>query len=182
MALDLTKAKPTPPPSRGGGGTSRAKPTPISEDRINRRSESVSELFGMASLGLLMVGQAADSQAMATHGPKIAVETAKLAESNEQVAKVADWLGMVGPYAGMLTSVLPLILQIAVNHGRVPAGVMGTTSPAVLQAQAEANLARKAADMLEEQNRASAEAAEQLARAQAAYAEAQAQQAPSDAA
>lgn len=172
MALDLTKAKPTPPPARGPRAAKT--PAPLAQDRIERRAESLGGLFGLGAAGLLMLGQGADSQALTMHGPGIALETAKLAETNEKIAKAADWLDQVGPYAGLLTAVLPLILQLAVNHDRMPAGIMGTTTPDVLQAQAQANAARAAATMLEAQNEARRDAQEQIARAQAAFAEANA--------
>lgn len=128
-----------------------------------------------------MLGQKADSQALAIHGPSIATETAELAETQPQVAKVIDLWAAVGPYAGILTATLPLVLQLAVNHGKLPkslSGQFGVTDPAVLEAQADASMARKAAEMLEEQNRARREAQEQLTRAQQAFAEAQRQTNP----
>lgn len=130
------------------------------------RYEALSGFGQLAQAPLIAFRQFADAGAVALHVPGIAREVAKLAENQEQVAALVDPLIKVGPYTGLVAAVLPFLLQIGVNHGRVPAGAMGTVPASSLSAQVEAGLAQAELQALTRQmeaERASAEMREQIA-------------------
>jgi hypothetical protein len=97
-----------------------------------------------------MTKQYADAAAISEHSKDISIECARVADDNEQFANVIDKLTSVGPYAGLLTAIMPLAMQLAVNHKRIEAGVMGTVSPDALAAKVKADMASKQADFLRE--------------------------------
>jgi hypothetical protein len=120
----------------------------------------------MAQAGLMMAGQLADAATIPRHWPNVAGEIAELAETNEGVAKGIDYLMTVGPYAGILTAALPMVLQIMANHKRVPAAGLahaGVVPPEALEAEMLASAAKAQADAIAAQQEAEAE----LARVQA---------------
>src|SRR5882757_7282010 len=114
MAFDPTK-RPSPPPAKAAA---KSKPSPTMQAKRNTREEGVNGLFQLATGLCMMTGQHADAQAFAMHGPNIAPEIAAIAEDYDKVGEAIDKLVAVGPFAGLLTAVLPLALQLAVNHGR----------------------------------------------------------------
>jgi len=156
MAFDPTK-RPTPPPAKAA---SKAKPSPTQNAKRNAREEGVTGLFQLATAVCMMTGQHADAAAFGTHGPKIAPEIASIAEDYDKVGDVIDKLIAVGPFAGLLTAVLPLALQLAVNHGRGNAAVFadfGVVSKETLEAQGQAAAMRQATAAVEAQRQAEAE-------------------------
>lgn len=156
MALDLSGPK-TPPPAK--------RPTPAQRQataKTGEREEGLNGLFQIAAAGCLMGGQVADGAAVSTHGPNIAREAAQLAETNERMGRLLDYLTAVGPFAGLLAAAMPLGLQILVNHGKLPVvpalQQFGIVPPGALEAQAKADAARQMA----EYQRAQAAAEEEL--------------------
>lgn len=137
MALDLTKPV-TPPPAHKREAASANKRN--SAKVTSGREEAVNGLFQIAGALCLMAGQLPDAGTCAMHGPEISKQAALVAESNEGVAKVIDYITAVGPYAGLLAAAMPFALQILVNHKRIPPGLMGTVAPEMLAAQAETDL------------------------------------------
>jgi len=137
-------------------------PSPAAAARTSRktaeRAEAVTGLGQLAQVPLMVMRQYADVGAVSAHWPGVAAEVAKLAETQEQVAKLVDPLLQVGPYAGLITAVLPLVMQLACNHGVVAAGSMGTVPPSTLAAQVEAQLAQQEAAALRLQLEAEREA------------------------
>jgi len=109
---------------------------------------------------LIALKQYADAGAIGLYWPKISEEIADLAESQEQVGRLIDPLIKIGPYTGLITAVLPMILQIGVNHNRVPAGAMGTVPAASLTARVEASLAAVELEALQAQAEAEKAAAD----------------------
>lgn len=92
-----------------------------------------------------MGGLHADAGAFATHGPKIASEAASLAESDENVAKVLDYLTQTGPYTGLIVVCMPLVFQILANHRMIAADKLsniGVIKPETLTAQVRAEQAK----------------------------------------
>lgn len=157
MALDLSQPK-TPPPAKRPSVRQAAERV-----KTSARQEGVDGLFQMAAAGCLMAKQYADAQACAEYGPKIAEETAKLAEQNEGVARVLDYITQIGPYAGLLTAVLPFGLQILANHGRVPASALtalGVKDPQILELQAQREVMEAATALQREQAEFARELAE----------------------
>lgn len=153
MALDLKTPVQAPPPAKRGPGRPRkvaSETTQTKTTKLAAREEAVGGIFQMVSFGLLMAGQVPDAGAVAEHGPKIATQTAILADDNEGVAKIVDFLTAVGPYAGLFSAVLPLALQILVNHGRVPMAPMlagmGVKDPLQIRAEYDQQRAQQMAE------------------------------------
>lgn len=110
------------------------------------------EGFGqLAQAPLIAFKKLADAATIGIHWPNVSREVASLADSQEAIAKVIDPLIKVGPYFGLVTAVLPMLMQIGVNHGRVPAGAMGTVPANSLSAQMEASLAQVEMEALQAQ-------------------------------
>lgn len=145
----------TPPPVRE---KAPASPKPARESAALRaRREAVGALGQLAQVPLIATRQYADVGAVSMYWPGVADEVAKLAETDERIAQIVDPLCQIGPYAGLITALLPLILQIAVNHGAVAPGAMGTVPASSLAAQVETGLAQQELQAL----RMQAEAEEQ---------------------
>lgn len=167
MALDLSSK--TPPPAKKAP---QAKKPPVSDARIAERTESISGLFGVGAGLLALFGMTADAGACIEHGEKIAPEAAALADRNEAVAKALDSLAAIGPYAGIIATTVPFILQILVNHGTLKAAPLvsfGVVTPETMQAklqakamQAQAELLRKARDAQQEVREAERELAREM--------------------
>lgn len=118
---------PTPPP-RPSPASGRKSQTAKAEKWSGYR-DSVGGFLQIAGFGLGMAKMHADAAAVAVHGENIANAAADLALEDERVAAILDKLSEIGPYGALLTAVAPLAVQIAVNHGAIPAGVMGTVEP-----------------------------------------------------
>lgn len=168
MALNLSKSPATPPPAKPRASSSRSSASSQKQvtERIQARTEAVGGVFQLAGMGLFMTGQLADAQAVTEHGPNISAETAKLAESNDQIAAFIDKLAAVGPYTGLVMAVLPLALQLFANHRPDVAPALsnfGVKSPEQLKASAQLEAVRQAKAAREAQ----AEAARAVAEMQA---------------
>jgi hypothetical protein len=127
-----------------------------------QRKDALDGLGQLAQVPLLATKQFADAGAVGIHWPNISKELSELAESQEAIANFIDPLIKVGPYTGLVAAILPFFMQIAVNHGRVAAGAMGTVPANALSAQIEAGLA--AAEMEALQTQLEAEKAAQQIR------------------
>jgi len=81
---------------------------------------------------------ALDAMAVSIHTPAIASAVNELALSDDRVAAVLDKLLAVGPYGALFGALLPLGMQIAANHGMMPARAeFGTLPPDKLAELAE---------------------------------------------
>jgi hypothetical protein len=138
---------PGPPPVKK---TATAKPVALSPVSV-KRQDAIASLGALAQVPLIAVKLYADAGAVSLYWPKIAREISLLADTNEQIAKLVDPLMQVGPYAGLITAVLPFALQIGVNHKRLPAGAMGTVPASTLAAQIETALAKAELEALRTQ-------------------------------
>lgn len=128
----------SPPPIRTGSRPAAKMPKVSLREQ---RQEAVAGFGQLAQAPLIALKLYADAGAVGIYWPRVSEEIATLADSQEQVARLIDPLIRIGPYTGLITAILPMILQIGVNHGRVPAGVMGTVPAASLTARVEASLA-----------------------------------------
>lgn len=177
MALDLSRpiAPPAKPAATSRASTAARKTAEVAEKRIARRTEGLQSAGQLVSLPLLFTGQILDAGAIAQHWPGVASEGAKLAEENDQVARVADFLCKVGPLAGVFTAALPLIFQIGVNHGWIPMSApllqFGVVDRETLIAKMQADAMRQQADMMKAMQEERAKAAQAMAEAQAAMAD-----------
>lgn len=125
-----------------------------------QRTEAVAGLGQLAQVPLLAMKQYADAGAIGLYWPGISKEIAELAESQEAIAGVIDPLMKIGPYTGLVAAILPFFMQIAVNHGRVAPGSMGTVPASTLEAQIKTAMAQAELEALKTQQQA-----EQAARA-----------------
>jgi len=155
---------PSAPPAKKTRGTSSAaskaavNAAPLSGKAAGYYKD-LAGLGQLVSVGLIIRGQFADAGALSVHGPKVFEEVARIAALEERVGKILDYLGNVGPYAGLITAVIPLALQIMVNHKaiQVMPGTMGVVPPEQLEADVRTALARQKADAIRAQREAEAE-------------------------
>ena len=144
----------TPPPVKGTGTRTTAR-TPKATAPVvtitDKRTQALTDLGGFAQVPLIALKMHADAGTVSLHWPKVAKEIALLADDFEQVARLVDPLMKVGPYAGLIAAALPFLLQVGVNHNRVPAGAMGTVPASTLAAQIETALAYAELDALRTQ-------------------------------
>lgn len=134
---------------------------------VEKRTEGLNGLGQLAQGLLLMTGQYADAAAMGMHWGGISSEVAKIADSNETVAKPVDFLIEIGPYGALIEAAIPFVMQILANHKVIkPEAMLGSNivSPEVLEAQMKAKMLQMQAQAMRAQQQA-------LAEAQAAQAE-----------
>jgi len=151
MALDLSST-PKAPPRRNAGPR---KPAETKPNKQAQRMEGTQGVLQAATLACILSGNYADAGAISKHGPGVMSEAVKLAETNEPVAKVVDFLCLSGPLAGLIAAALPLGLQIAANHGWISSQALVNTgmvvAPDALAMEVQADLARNAADAMASQ-------------------------------
>jgi hypothetical protein len=114
------------------------------------RYQGINSLFQITAIGLLARKQYADAGAIRNHGPGISREIVILADSDDRVATFVDYLTTAGPYTGLMMAVLPLVLQIAANHGRIDADktmMPGIVPPAELEREVKQSITDKNAEM-----------------------------------
>lgn len=161
MPIDTSAVK-APPRRTSQGSKPAAAIQPVTtQSPYEKRLDGLLGLGQLASAGLLMANQYADAAAIGQHFHPIAVELAKIADSNEAIAKPIDFLIEVGPYGALVTAVLPLALQIMANHRVINANAMlgqGVVPPEVLESQMKANVARMQTEALQAQRAAMQEA------------------------
>src|SRR6185437_487111 len=112
---------------------------------VEKRTEGLNGLGQLAQGLLLMTGQYADAAAIGMHFGGIASEVAKIAESNETVAKPVDFLIEVGPYGALIQATIPFVMQILANHKVIKADALvgsNVVPPEVLDAQMKAQMMR----------------------------------------
>lgn len=163
-------AAPVQPPAPKARNTpaGRPRPAPSADVVLRGRAEAVYGIFQLGSAVCLMTKQMADAAALTEHGENVSLECAKLAETDERFANVIDKLTSVGPYAGLMTAIMPLAMQLAVNHKRIDAGVMGTVEPETLALKVQADMAEKQAQMFQAAKAAKERAATAQAQMEAA--------------
>jgi hypothetical protein len=118
----------------------------------------------LAQVPLIATRQYADVATIDKHWGSVSEELAKLADAQPAFGNVIDNMTKAGPYAGLIVAVLPMVLQIGVNHGRVQPGMLGTVPKNLLAAQVEADMA--AVKLAQMQQQAEAERAAQVMRQQ----------------
>jgi hypothetical protein len=158
MAIDMSGVT-TPRRTSGRVPTRKATSTVTQEPESRRdvRYEGLNAL-GQTGQGLLLVtGFVADAGAVGKFWPGIAHELSNLAETNETIAGVADFLVKTGPYTALITAVLPLAMQIAVNHNMVSPVIgagLGAVPKDVLEAQMMAEVMQQQAQAMRQQQAA----------------------------
>lgn len=153
MAITPAPATPAKTPKRRN--TTQAPPAvAIHSTKTRDRKMALDDLGRMASLFFVMKGQYADAGAIAQHGDNVTQEIALLGENNETVSKFLDYLTQTGPFFGILTAGMPLLLQLAANHNKIDASKLppetGVVSPAVLEERVKADMELAQASMMAE--------------------------------
>lgn len=175
MALDLSSAPVAPPRRTPGTKAAQSKPQTAqvigyTNPKTKEREEAANGLFQLAGFGLILTKNYADAGAIGKHSPKISHELALLSEKNDGVAHILDYLTEAGPYAGLITAVMPLTLQLLVNHKILKAEGMsgaGVVSPEALSAEVRADMARQTAEAVRSQQKAENELRQLAAEASA---------------
>jgi hypothetical protein len=139
---------------RKPGTAARKVTTAATQQVLSKRAENVQSIFTMAAAGCIMKGYFADAGAINMHSEAISTEVAKLADTDERVAKLVDSLASVGPLGGILMATLPLAMQLAANHGRIDpdraGGVGGIMTPADLESKVKLQIQRERASIMAE--------------------------------
>ncbi len=123
--------------------------TPRKKADINYR-DGITGLLQIPAFGLGMFAPinpafGLDSATILLHAPVIASALEQTALNNEQVAAMLDQILTVGPWGALLGALVPLAVQIAANHGLVPAGEeSGTLTPEQLMGMVAARQAAAA--------------------------------------
>lgn len=96
---------------------------------------AISGVFQLMAAGVAMAGRAlkmpalmADAAAVAVHQAPVAVALGDIAMDNAAFAAVLDKVAVVGPYGALITALIPMGLQLLVNHrgGPVPEEMTST--------------------------------------------------------
>jgi hypothetical protein len=149
--MPITNA--TAPPMRTASTSSGSKRASApTQSTVNKdRAEALAGLGQLAQVPLIATKQYADVGALSMYWPNVAKELANLADSQEQIAKFIDPLIQIGPYTGLITALLPLVMQVGVNHGIMAPGGMGTVPASTLSAQVETSMAEQELQALQVQ-------------------------------
>lgn len=97
------------------------KPSPVPKGKTDYR-EGITGISQLVSFGLSF-SNPADAQAVLTHTPAIAQALHDLAMAKPEFARILDKLMSAGPYGALITAVFPLIVQILINHDKLPDAV-----------------------------------------------------------
>jgi len=76
-------------------------------------------MMGAARTGNVVL--AADAAALIEGAPAVGAAVGQLAEQRPEVAAALDRMMTVTPFGALIAAVLPLVMQLAANHGVVPA-------------------------------------------------------------
>jgi hypothetical protein len=172
MPIDMSLAANAPPKR-----TRASSPTVPRKAVTDTRSEAVNGLFQLASFGSVMVGNYADSATIAEHGPAVSREIVALGQQNERIGQWIDYLNQAGPYAGLITALLPMTLQLLANHKRIDHNkVPGLTDPAVLEMRVETQMKAAAFQQMKQAQQEQAQYDQALAQMEASMQNGQPQQ------
>lgn len=182
-----SKPPSTPAPHRN---IADKRPTPTSsaqkaaeKSTKEKRVEAAQTALGLVSTGLMMVGMGTgrqvlldDAGAFAVHAEDVGRSAADYAEQNAFVAGILDRLELFNGVAALALTLMPLTLQIMVNHrATTPEGAarveemgpalqqFGVLPPEMLRAKVASEHKRKLAEMQADLLRAQHAAETQLA-------------------
>lgn len=163
MPIDMSAATVKAPQRKTAASKAAVAPAKQADYRspVEKRTEGLNGLGQLAQGLLLMTGQYADAAAVGMHFGGIASEVARIADSNETIAKPVDFLIEVGPYGALIQATIPFVLQILANHKVIKADALigsNVVPPDVLDAQMKAQIMRTQALAKREQMAALAEA------------------------
>lgn len=154
------RSRPGPKGTGSAGPRVAAAPRPRKATRPTaaKRNEpdyrpGIMGLLQIPAMGLSMLGRQtknpalqADGYALAMHAPGLAEALNETAKAQPSVARALDSLMKAGPYGAIIAAMVPLVMQLAANHGVMnPAPQMGIHSPADLVAASDEQMAGMAA-------------------------------------
>lgn len=127
--------------------TATRTPRPDPEPKPMNREQGVLGILQLPAFGLAVAASnipegktrtalLADSATITEYGPGIAKGFAEAAANDPKLAAVLDKVIALGPYSAILVPVGQMMLQIAANHERVPAGTGGTVTAEQMIAKA----------------------------------------------
>lgn len=128
-----------PPPKKTTTAATKST-TPVLSKKTKERADGLQGIGQLLSAGLLFARQHADAGAVYKFWPDVAVESAKIADDNPKFGEFLDSLTAVGPYAGLITAALPLVMQVMVNHDKMDVtnvANLGCVSKETLRAQVQ---------------------------------------------
>lgn len=146
------------PRSRPGPkGTGSAAPRSVSAPRPRKTTRppakknepdyraGIMGLLQIPAMGLTMFGRQsknpalqADGYALAMHAPGLAEALNETAKAQPAVARALESIMKAGPYGAIIGAMVPLVMQLAANHGMMnPAPQMGIHDPADLVAASD---------------------------------------------
>lgn len=130
------KVKPGPAPGTKAGAAlgkpGKAKPPKPTRKGGKDYTPGVMGLFSIPIGAFAGLGAAtkndvflADAATLNGYAPGIAGALNDLAQDNHQVASILDRALQVGPYSALIMATMPMVAQLARNHGVLPAGIAG---------------------------------------------------------
>lgn len=141
--MPVTIEAPSPPRKATAAKASASPGKSTMTRKATERAEGLAGIGQLVYAALLFARQPADAGAMDRHFPAVAVEVAKLGDSNQKIGDALDKLNEIGPYAGLITAVTPLIAQILVNHDRIPVtsvASLGVVSKSTLESEVQTQI------------------------------------------
>jgi len=118
--------------------TAKAPETASTPEQDAQRSAGVAGLMQLGAGLCLMLDQRtpdqdvsfkADAVTLVNNAEVMADACVQTAKANPKFGAVLDKICNAGPYAALMTATLGIGMQVAVNHGRLSAGFMGTVKP-----------------------------------------------------
>lgn len=150
--MPVTVATPPPAKPKARVTTPSGATSPQVPKRVQDNAQAIHEAAQVAPAILVMMRRFADAGAVSRELPGLALETAKLAETNPKVMEAIQRLQTFSPWAGFMTIGMRLGMQLMVNAGRIEPGAMpgmGLVSKTTLEAQVQAGIARAEAEALQ---------------------------------
>lgn len=123
------------------------KPTQEAPDYVAIARANVQLLGGLVGIAATATKRATlamDSATLIVHAEPMAQGWGQAALDDARIARWLEKVGSIGTVSAALAPTIAVFAQIMVNHGRLPAGAMGTLAPDALMARAE-QLATEAA-------------------------------------
>lgn len=153
------------PPRSGNAKPSGKTETKTVRGKIASREEAANGAFQLIGFGCIITHQYADAGAINMHGAAVARELALLSEKNAGIARGLDYLTEAGPYAGLITALMPFTLQIMANHNLIRADMLagaGVVPPEALAGEVRAQMTLQAREAVRAQKEAEARLAASL--------------------
>lgn len=120
--------------------------------RVEENAQRIHETAQVVPACLIIFRRFADAGAVSRELPGLALETAKLAETNPKVMEYVQRLGTISPFAGFISIGMRLGMQLMVNAGRVEPSAMpgmGLVTKKTLEAQVKAGIAKAEAEAIQ---------------------------------